>query len=205
MIKVRFKWISRIKFNAIPVKDPNTIYFIYNEHVLYKGDQMYGGIQTISYTVDENGDYIVTIVNGDGSTTELQIASSSNYNRLKQAIILLQEDLDTHIATKGTEDTSAHVKLTDTPITSIDEKGQITSNQDVASNIAVTPKGVASMMDNFKAFLKFPSYLKFPVAGNENLLYLAEDTGYLWVYKNGGYNLISDNWRRIKEIKGIID
>lgn len=205
MQKVCFKWISRAKYNALGTKDENTIYFIYQEHVLYKGDHMYGGIQNISYTIDEDGGYIVTIVNGDGSTIELQIASTSNYNRLKQAITLLQEDLDTHIATKGTEDTSAHVKLTDTPVTSINENGQITSSQDVASNVAVTPKGVTTMLDGLRSFLKFSSYLNFPVVGNEKLLYLAEDTGYLWVYKNGSYSIISDNWRRIKEIQGIIN
>lgn len=202
MQKVYFKWISRAKFNALRDKDPNTIYFIYNEHVLYKGSQEYGGVQSISYIKDDNDDYILTITNGDGTQDVLKVASSK---RLTRAIEMLEDDLAEHVDTQANENTSAHVKLTDNPIVTVDTNGQITSNQDVNSNIAVTPKGVASMMGNLKAFLKFPSYLNFPVVGNENLLYLAEDTGYLWIYKNGGYNLISDNWRRIKEIKGIID
>ena len=205
MVQVKFKWISRAKYNALTTKDENTVYFIYNEHVLYKGSQEYGGIQNISYTIDDNNNYILSITNGDGTVNQLQIASSSNTNRLKQAIETLQSDLQTHIETKGDENTSAHVKLTDTPNYSVDENGQITSNQTVNSNVAVTPKGVAAMLDSFKTFVRFTSYLDFPVAGNENILYLAEDTGYFWVYSNGGYKIVSDNWRRIQEIHGIIN
>lgn len=205
MIKVNFKWISRAKFNALETKDENTIYFIYNEHVLYKGDQEYGGIQNISYIEDSDGNYIITITNGDGTVTELQVASSAKLKRLENAVTILQEDLAQHIETKGDETTSAHVKLTDNPIVNIDENGNISSPQDVQSNTAITPKGVATMVDGLRSFVKFASYLSFPVVGSDKILYLAEDTGYLWVYKNGAYDIISDNWRRIKEIHGIIN
>lgn len=205
MEKVWFKWISRAKFDALETKNTNTIYFIYQEHVLYKGDQQYGGIQNISYTRDADNNYVITITNGDGTTTQLQVASSGNLIRLENAISTLQNNLTQHINTKADEDTSAHVKLTDNPIFTTDENGGISSTQDVNSNIAVTPKGVASMVDGLRSFVKFASYLNFPVVGSDKILYLAEDTGYLWVYKNGAYDIISDNWRRIKEIHGIIN
>lgn len=192
MIKVRFKWISRVKFNAIPVKDPDTIYFIYNEHVLYKGDQEYGGIQNISYTIDSDNNYIIYITNGDGTVTQLQVASST---KLQQAI----EDLNNHIETKGDEITSAHVKLTDT-INSIEPKT-------VKDNTAVTPEAVVNYVTSYqgKTFLKYPSYVYFPVVGNDKILYLADDTGYLYIYENQSYRLISDNWKTIDEIHGKIN
>lgn len=192
MIKVRFKWISRVKFNAIPVKDPDTIYFIYNEHVLYKGDQEYGGIQAISYTIDADNNYIVSITNGDGTISQLQIASSV---KLQQAI----EDLNNHIETKGDETTSAHVKLTD----NIDS----TEPKTVEDNTAVTPEAVVNYVTSYqgKTFLKYPSYVDFPVAGNDKILYLADDTGYLYIYENLSYRLISDNWKTIDEIHGKIN
>lgn len=192
MVKVKFRWISRAKFNALLVKDIDTIYFIYNEHVLYKGNQEYGGVQAISYTIDSDGDYIILITNGDGTITQLQIGSSA---RLKQALELL----DAHIITEADETTSAHVKITDTIDT--------VTPQDVNDNVAVTPKAVVNYVTSYqgKTFLKYPSYMDFPVVGNDKILYLADDTGYLYIYENQSYRLISDNWKTIDEIHGKIN
>lgn len=193
MIKVKFKWISRAKYNALASKDDNTLYFIYNEHVLYKGTQMYGGVQTISYTTDTDGNYVVTITNGDGTTSELLVAKST---KLQQAI----EDLQAHIDTKATESISAHTKLTDTINT--------TTPQQVSDNVAATPKSVVDYISNydFQAFQKYPSRRQFPIVGSETTLYLSNLSGYLYIYENstGGYRLISDNWRNIREIHAII-
>lgn len=192
MVKVKFKWISRAKFNALPVKDIDTIYFIYNEHVLYKGNQEYGGVQAISYTIDSDGDYIISITNGDGTITQLQISSSA---RLKQALELL----DAHIITEADETTSAHVKITDTIDT--------VTPQDVNDNVAVTPKAVVNYVTSYqgKTFLKYPTFIALPLVGNEDIIYLVDDTGYLYIYKNQAYRLIADNWRSIDEIHGIIN
>lgn len=195
MVKVKFKWISRAKYNAISIKDVDTIYFIYNEHVLYKGDQEYGGIQNISYTIDSDGNYIITITNGDGTTSILNVASSA---KLLQAINLLQQDLADHAATKADEDISAHVKLTDT-INESDLK-------DVDDNVAVTPKAVSVYVTNYqgKSFLKYPTFMDFPVTGKLDILYLALDTNFLWFYNNDHYELLGDNWKTIEQIQGII-
>lgn len=198
MVKVKFKWISRLKFDNLHQKDPETIYFIYNEHVLYKGDQEYGGIQAISYTVDSDNNYIISITNGDGTVSQLQVASSSNVNRLKQAVETLQSDLESHIESKGDEDTSAHVKLTDT----IDDNNL----KDVEDNTAVTPKAVSLYVTNYqgKSFLKYPTFLDFPVVGKPDVIYLALDTNFLWFFNEDHYELMGDNWRTIDQIQGII-
>lgn len=195
MVKVKFKWISRAKYNAISIKDIDTIYFIYNEHVLYKGDQEYGGIQNISYTIDSDGNYIITITNGDGTTSILNVASSA---KLLQAINLLQQDLADHAATKADEDVSAHVKLTDT----IDENDL----KDVDDNVAVTPKAVSVYVQNYqgKSFLKYRTYVEFPVTGKPDTLYLALDTNFLWFYDEDHYEIVGDNWKTIEQIQGII-
>ena len=191
MIKVKFKWISRAKFNALPIKDSDTIYFIYNEHVLYKGDQEYGGIQSISYTIDSDGNYIISITNGDGTTSQLQVAQSS---KLQQAIT----DLQNHIETLADEDTTGHTKLTDT----IDDNNL----KDVEDNTAVTPKAVSLYVTNYqgKSFLKYPTFLDFPVVGKPDVIYLALDTNFLWFFNEDHYELMGDNWRTIDQIQGII-
>lgn len=197
MQQVRFKWISRAKYNALTVKDDNTIYFIYNEHVLYKGNQEYGGIQNISYTLDENHNYIINIVNGDGTINTLEIASSSNNAKLEKALELLRIDLNNHKATLATENTVGHTKITDI----IDN----TNPKDVNNNTAVTPKAVIDYVENTTAKIleKYPSRLNFPTVGKEDCLYLAQNTNYLWLYENGGYTLLSDNWKQIKKITGV--
>ena len=192
MQQVKFKWISRAKFNALVDKDPNTVYFIYNEHVLYKGSQEYGGIQSISYIKDDNDDYILTITNGDGTQDVLKIASSK---RLTKAIEELQDDLADHISTKANENTSAHTKLTDT----------IDSNNpsQVSDNVAVTPKAVVDYVtksaDNFQ---RYPSITDFPVVGDINTLYYALDTESIYIYLNGAYKLLTPSWGNIKIIRG---
>lgn len=191
MLKVKFRWISRAKYNALPSKDEDTIYFIYNEHVLYKGTQEYGGIQNISYTIDENGNYVVSITNGDGTVSQLQVAKST---KLEQAIT----DLQNHIETLADEDTSGHTKLTDT----IDDNDL----KEVEDNTAVTPKAVSLYVTNYqgKSFLKYPTYLDFPVIGKPDIIYLALDTNFLWFYNEDHYELMGDNWRTIDQIQGII-
>ena len=197
MQQVKFKWISRAKFNALTVKDDNTIYFIYNEHVLYKGSQEYGGIQSISYTVDSENNYVINITNGDGTVSTLQVASSSNNSRLESALDLLRIDVNNHIATLATEVNYGHTKITDT----------IESNnpKDVSDNTAVTPKAVVDYVSNTTAKIleKYPSRLNFPLVGKEDCLYLAQNTNYLWLYENGGYVLLSDNWKQIQKITGV--
>lgn len=191
MNKVKFKWISRVRFNSLLDKDPNTIYFIHNEHVLYKGDKQYGGLQNLSYTIDDSGNYVVVVVNGDGTTSVLNIASAPRIEEAMQAI-------QNHIQVLATESVSGHTRITDTI--------NAANPQDVNSNTAVTPKGVVNFVTRYqgKTFLKFPTYLDFPPAGQEDVFYLALDTGFLWIYDEDSYVIVSDNWKRIKEIEGII-
>lgn len=192
MEQVKFKWISRAKFNAITDKDPNMVYFIYNEHVLYKGSQEYGGIQSISYIKDDNDDYIITITNGDGTQDVLKVASSK---RLTRAIEELQDDLADHIRVKADENTSAHTKLTDT----------IDSNNppQVSDNVAVTPKAVVDYVtisaDNFQ---RYPNMMSFPIVGDVNVLYFANDTETAYTYSNGAYKVLTPSWSNIKIIRG---
>ena len=191
MNSVLFKWVRRSTYDSIRVKDPNTLYFIKDEHVLYKGAQEYGGIQNISYTEDTDGNYILSITNGDGTITQLQLAKST---RLEQAI----QDLQNHIETVADEDTAAHVKLTDT----IDDSDL----KDVDDSTAVTPKAVSLYVTSYqgKSFLKYPTYMDFPISGQPDVIYLALDTNFLWFYNNDHYELMGDNWKTIEQIQGII-
>lgn len=192
MEQVKFKWISRARFNAITDKDPNTVYFIYNEHVLYKGSQEYGGIQNISYIKDDNDDYIITITNGDGTQDVLKIASSK---RLTKAIEELQDDLADHISMKADENTSAHTKLTD----NIDANNPAS----VSDNIAVTPKAVVDYIsessDNFK---RYPNRMAFPIVGSSNVIYYDSSTKVTYTYTDGHYEVLTPSWSQIKIIRG---
>lgn len=191
MDSVLFRWLRRSTYDNIRVKDPNTLYFIKDEHVLYKGIQEYGGIQNITYTEDADNNYVLSITNGDGTVSQLQIAKST---KLEQAI----QDLQDHIATLADEYTSGHTKLTDT----IDDNDL----KEVEDNTAVTPKAVSLYVTNYqgKSFLKYPTYLDFPVTGKPDIIYLALDTNFLWFYNEDHYELMGDNWRTIDQIQGII-
>lgn len=192
MEQVKFKWISRAKFNSIVDKDPNTIYFIYNEHVLYKGSHAYGGIQSISYITDDEDNYIIDIVDVNGVKDTLKVPSS---RRLTKALNELQDDLADHIDTKANESTSAHTKLTDTINTA--------NPQTVADNIAVTPKGVIDyIVNNPSGLQRYSSIMSFPVVGNPNVLYYAEDTEMVYIYKDGVYKVLTPSWQNIKIIRG---
>lgn len=198
MDSVLFRWVKRSTYDSIRVKDPATLYFIKDEHVFYKGVQEYGGVQAISYELDSDGDYILSITNGDGTVEQLQIASKTNISNLKQAVEDLDQYLSAHVATKGDEDTSGHVKLTDT----IDD----TDLKDINDNTAVTPKAVSVYVQNYqgKSFLKYRTYVEFPVTGKPDTLYLALDTNFLWFYDEDHYEIVGDNWKTIEQIQGII-
>ena len=198
MDSVLFRWVKRSTYDNIRVKDPATLYFIKDEHVFYKGVQEYGGVQSISYEIDADGDYILNITNGDGTVEQLELASKTNISNLKQAVEDLDQYLSSHVVAKGDENTSAHVKLTDT----IDD----TDLKDVDDNTAVTPKAVSVYVTNYqgKSFLKYPTYMDFPVTGKPDILYLALDTNFLWFYNNDHYELLGDNWKTIEQIQGII-
>lgn len=198
MDSVLFRWVKRSTYDNIRVKDPATLYFIKDEHVFYKGVQEYGGVQAISYEEDSDGDYIINITNGDGTVEQLQVASKSNITNLRQAVDDLDQYLSAHVTTHATESTSAHVKLTDT----IDDNDL----KDIDDNTAVTPQAVSVYVRNYqgKSFLKYPTYMDFPVAGKLDVLYLALDTNFLWFYNNDHYELLGDNWKTIEQIQGII-
>lgn len=198
MDSVLFRWVKRSTYDSIRVKDPATLYFIKDEHVFYKGIQEYGGVQSISYETDADGYYILSITNGDGTIEQLQVASKTNINNLRQAIDDLDQYLSAHVTTHATENVSAHVKLTDT----IDESDL----KDVDDNVAVTPKAVSVYVTNYqgKSFLKYPTFMDFPVTGKLDILYLALDTNFLWFYNNDHYELLGDNWKTIEQIQGII-
>lgn len=192
MEQVKFKWISRAKFNSIVDKDPNTIYFIYNEHVLYKGSHAYGGIQSISYITDDDDNYIIDIIDVNGNKDTLKVPSSK---RLTKAIEELQDDLADHISTKSDETTSAHTKLTDT----IDRNNP----QTVLDNVAVTPKGVVDyIVSNPSGLRRYSSVTAFPIVGNPQILYYAEDNESVYIYKDGAYKLLTPSWQNIKIIRG---
>ena len=192
MEQVKFKWISRAKFSSIVDKDPNTIYFIYNEHVLYKGSHAYGGIQSISYITDDDDNYIIDIIDVNGNKDTLKVPSSK---RLTKAIEELQDDLADHISTKSNETTSAHTKLTDT----IDRNNP----QTVLDNVAVTPKGVVDyIVSNPSGLRRYSSVTAFPIVGNPQILYYAEDNESVYLYKDGAYKLLTPSWQNIKIIRG---
>jgi hypothetical protein len=117
------------------------------------------------------------------------------FQELVSAIEELQDDLADHISTKANENTSAHTKLTDT----------IDSNNpsQVSDNVAVTPKAVVDYVtrsaDNFQ---RYPNMMSFPIVGDANVLYFANDTENMYTYTNGAYKLQTPSWSNIKIIRG---
>ena len=57
-----------------------------------------------------------------------------------------------------------------------------------------------------KTWAAYDSYTDLPVVGNTNTLYFTRDNGYIWEYSvSNGYTILSDNWRSLKAINGIIN
>ena len=192
MDSVLFRWVKRSTYDNIRVKDPATLYFIKDEHVFYKGVQEYGGVQSISYEIDADGDYILNITNGDGTQDVLKVASS---RRLTRAIEMLQDDLANHITTKANENTSAHTKITDT-IDTVNPK-------DVSDNTAVTPKAVVDYVtENFENFKRYPNMMSFPIVGSPNVIYYDSSSKVTYTYTDGAYEVFTPSWSQIKIIRG---
>ena len=81
MDPVKFKYISRVKYNSLPVKDENTLYFIANEHVFYKGAVSYGqsskSIVSVTKTSTSGLVDTYTILYTDGSSSSFDVTNGA--------------------------------------------------------------------------------------------------------------------------------
>lgn len=137
MAKVKFKFGLWSKYSAITNKDPDTLYFITDRGVFYKGDQPYVGIVSAVVTNSGNGESnvaVMTLTDSLGNTVTFSVPSSTALAAVKSA---LETALSTHAEVTGGSSTKGHVKLSDS----------INSTSGVSGGVAATPKAVKDAYD----------------------------------------------------------
>lgn len=64
MAKVRFRYGTKAEYDALSEKDPNSLYFISDQHSIYKGDELFasGIMPNLEYPDDA-----ITKIDGGGA------------------------------------------------------------------------------------------------------------------------------------------
>ena len=114
MAKVKFKFGTWAKFSAIQNKDTDTLYFITDKGVFYKGDQPYVGI--VSAVVTDSGSNannvaVMTLTDSLGNTVTFSVPSSTALAAVKTA---LENSLTSHASQIADDRHPGHVTLSDT-------------------------------------------------------------------------------------------
>lgn len=136
MAKVQFKYGTFARFQAV-TKDPDTLYFITDKGVFYKGDQPYVGVVKAEVTSSgegENSVAVMTLTDSMGATVTFSVPNATALAAVKTA---LEESLSIHDAQTGNSSRKGHVKLSDS----------ISSTSGVSGGIAATPKAVKDAYD----------------------------------------------------------
>lgn len=147
---------TQAQYDALSEKDEGTIYFITDRKVIYKGETCYSGIISISSEVKNDTDdkeeeyHKITISPAVGNDIILNIKTieaidkieENIYNAIQEAQNTVQDNLNEHISTISDEETSAHVKLSDST----------ESDSDVDGGTAATPKAVSEALQLAKKY-----------------------------------------------------
>ena len=137
MAKVKFKFGTWAKYDALTVKDPDTLYLITDKGIFYKGDQAFVGVKSALVANSGSGEAHVatlTVENSVGDNVTFTVPSTTALAAVKTA---LQNALTTHVNTKGNASAFGHVKLSNA-INSISGEGD---------GVAATPKAVKDAYD----------------------------------------------------------
>lgn len=140
MAKVNFKYGTLAQYNAIAAKDGDTLYFITDKSLIYKGNVPFGAVVTATATGSgaTEGETI-TIINQTGAEVTFTVPTSAALAAVKT---LLEGQLTTHEAAIGDHTVKGHVGLSD----------DTDKSTDVNDGMAATPKAVSSAIAIAKAY-----------------------------------------------------
>ena len=126
MAQVKFKYGTMAQYNAITTKDNDTLYFITDRKMVYKGDDEYtSNIKSVVISTTGEGEAELkklTITLADGSTVVYEAPSSAALSEVKKT---LDGKITNHSGQKATTTTFSHVKLSNDFLTATAEAGKV--------------------------------------------------------------------------------
>lgn len=151
MAQVKFKYGTMAQYNAITTKDNDTLYFITDRKMVYKGDDEYtSNIKSVVISTTGSGEAELkklTITLADGSTVVYEAPSSTALSEVKKT---LEGKITNHSGQKATTSTSSHVKLSNDFLTATAEAGKVVG--DGSDGIAATPLAVKTALEQAKTY-----------------------------------------------------
>lgn len=140
MAKVQFKYGTWAKYSALSSKDENTLYFITDKNLFFKGSTPFGNIVSATGTGSgETEGKIITLNAGDGTAVSFTVPTAAALAAVKSA---LTTSLTNHTSEKGTGSAFGHVKLSDST----------DSTSAASASIAATPKAVKDALAAAKSY-----------------------------------------------------
>lgn len=151
MAQVKFKYGTMAQYNAITTKDDDTLYFITDRKMVYKGDDEYtSNIKSVVISTTGSGEAELkklTITLADGSTVVYEAPSSTALSEVKKT---LEGKITNHSGQKATTTTFSHVKLSNDFLTATAEAGKVVG--DGSDGIAATPLAVKTALEQAKTY-----------------------------------------------------
>lgn len=151
MAQVKFKYGTMAQYNAITTKDNDTLYFITDRKMVYKGDDEYtSNIKSVVISTTGRGEAELkklTITLADGSTVVYEAPSSTALSEVKKT---LEGKITNHSGQKATTSTFSHVKLSNDFLTATAEAGKVVG--DGSDGIAATPLAVKTALEQAKTY-----------------------------------------------------
>ena len=151
MAQVKFKYGTWAQYNAITTKDNDTLYFITDRKMVYKGETEYtSSIKGAELGTSGDGEaqlkqLIITLA--DGTTIQSEAPSSAALSAVKTT---LDGKLTTHAGEKATTAKYSHVKLSNDFLTATAEDGK--KFGDGSDGIAATPLSVKTALEQAKTY-----------------------------------------------------
>lgn len=142
--KVKFKIATRAKYSTLKNAgnlDENSVYFIKDEGVLYKGSTLYTDkLANVKYVSNPETNLItVTLTMLSGEKFSFQTVSAANLEAVQN---VLQANLDKHAGQTGTGAVKGHVLLSD----------NTDQSKDQSQGYAATPAALFNVLTESKAY-----------------------------------------------------
>lgn len=151
MAQVKFKYGTWAQYSAITSKDNDTLYFITDRKMVYKGETEYtSSIKGAEVGTSGEGDAQLkqlTITLADGSTIQYDAPSSVALKAVKDT---LDGKINNHAGEKATTAKYSHVKLSNDFLTATAEAGKKLG--DGSDGIAATPLAVKTALEQAKTY-----------------------------------------------------
>lgn len=140
MAKVQFKYGTWAKYSALSQKDENTLYFITDKNLFFKGSSPFGNVVgAVATGSGETEGKTITFNAADGTEVSFTVPTAAALAAVKSA---LAGSLTTHTNVKGTSSVFGHVKLSDST----------DSTSAASAHIAATPKAVKDALAAAKSY-----------------------------------------------------